>query len=330
VKRRQFITLLGGGAAMAWPLAARAEQSQGVRRIALFPLGAEGDPEAHTYVRALRETLERLGWIDGQNIRIDIRWESGDAGRVQADVAGALSLAPDVIVSGGTVYTRELQQRTKTIPIVFVNVGDPLASGLVHSLAQPGGNVTGFVAVESSFGGKWMELLKEIAPRVNAVLVLVDPQNPTWKFHVPTIEAAARSFVVQVTAAHVRNPAEIESAIDGFAGKPNAGMIVLPSPFAQAHRELTIALAAKHRLPAVYGARLYVASGGLLSYSSDWLDQYRQAASYVDRILKGARPGDLPVQQPVKFELVINLKTANVLGIEVPLFLQQRADEVIE
>ena len=327
MKRRDFIAILGG--AMAWPLAARAE-SQGMRRIALFPLGAEGDPEAHTYVRALRETLERLGWIDGQNIRIDIRWESGDAGRVQADVAGALSLAPDVIVSGGTVYTRELQQRTKTIPIVFVNVGDPLASGLVHSLAQPGGNVTGFVAVESSFGGKWMELLKEIAPRVNAVLVLVDPQNPTWKFHVPAIEAAARSFVVQVTAAHVRNPAEIESTIDGFAGKPNAGMIVLASPFAQAHRELTIALAAKHRLPAVYGARLYVASGGLLSYSSDWLDQYRQAASYVDRILKGARPGDLPVQQPVKFELVINLKTANVLGIEVPLFLQQRADEVIE
>ncbi len=327
MKRRDFIAILGG--AMAWPLAARAE-SQGMRRIALFPLGAEGDPEAHTYVRALRETLERLGWIDGQNIRIDIRWESGDAGRVQADVAGALSLAPDVIVSGGTVYTRELRQRTNTIPIVFVNVGDPLASGLVHSLAQPSGNVTGFVAAESTFGGKWMELLKEIAPRVNAVLVLVDPQNPTWKFHVPAIEAAARSFVVQVTAAHVRNPAEIESAIDGFAGKPNAGMIVLPSPFAQAHRELTIALAAKHRLPAVYGARLYVASGGLLSYSSDWLDQYRQAASYVDRILKGARPGDLPVQQPVKFELVINLKTANVLGIEVPLFLQQRADEVIE
>jgi putative tryptophan/tyrosine transport system substrate-binding protein len=293
MKRREFIALLGG-AAVAWPLAARAEQSQGVRRIALFPLGAEGDPEAHTYVRALRETLERLGWIDGQNIRIDIRWESGDAGRVQADVTGALSLAPDVIVSGGTVYTRELQQRTKTIPIVFVNVGDPLASGLVHSLAQPGGNVTGFVAVESSFGGKWMELLKEIAPRVNAVLVLVDPQNPTWKFHVPAIEAAARSFVVQVTAAHVLYPAEIESAIDGFAGKPNAGMIVLASPFAQAHRELTIALAAKHRLPAVYGTRLYVASGGLLSYSSDWLDQYRQAASYVDRILKARGPGTCP------------------------------------
>jgi putative ABC transport system substrate-binding protein len=223
-----------------------------------------------------------------------------------------------------------LRQRTGTIPIIFVNVGDPLASGLVHSLARPGGNVTGFVAVESSTGGKWMELLKEIAPRVKEVLVLVDPQNPTWKFHVPAIEAAGQSFAVSVTAAHVRSPDEIERAIDAFAAKPNGGMIVLASPFAQAHRELTITLAAKHRLPAVYGARLYVASGGLLSYSSDWIEQYRQAASYVDRILKGARPGDLPVQQPTKFELVINLKTAKALGLEVPLQLQQLADEVIE
>jgi putative tryptophan/tyrosine transport system substrate-binding protein len=329
VKRREFIRLLGSTAA-AWPIAGRAQQTEQMRRISMFPLGAESDPEAQAYVRAMRQALEKLGWIDGQNIRIDIRWESGDAGRVQTDVAGALSLSPDVIVSGGTVYTRELRQRTNTIPIVFVNVGDPLASGLVHSLARPGGNVTGFVAVESLFGGKWMELLKEIAPRVNEVLVLVDPQNPTWKFHVPAIEAAAQSFAVRVTAAHVGNPAEIERAIAGFAGKPNAGMILLPSPFAQAHRELSIALAAKHRLPAVYGARLYVASGGLLSYSSDWVDQYRQAASYVDRILKGTRPGDLPVQQPAKFELVINLKTAKALGLEVPLFLQQRADEVIE
>jgi putative ABC transport system substrate-binding protein len=329
MRRRNFIALLGS-AAVAWPCAARAQQTERMRRIALFPLAAESDPEAQAYVRALRQALEKLGWIDGQNIRIDIRWESGDVGRMQADVAAMLSLAPDVIVSGGTPVTRELRQRTGTIPIVFVNVGDPLASSLVRSLAQPGGNVTGFAALESSIGGKWVELLKEIAPRVNQVFVLVDPQNPTWKFHLPTIEAAAQSFALPLTAAQARNSAEIEHAIDGFAGKPNAGMIVLPSPFAQAHRELTIALAAKHRLPAVYGARSYVASGGLLSYSSDWVDQYRQAASYVDRILKGARPGDLPVQQPTKFELVINLKTAKTLGLDVPLFLQQRADEVIE
>jgi putative ABC transport system substrate-binding protein len=329
LRRRQFITLLGGAAA-AWPFAARAQQPDRIRRLALFPLSAQSDPEAQAYVRALRQSLERLGWIDGQNIRIDIHWQSGDAGRMQANIADALSLAPEVIVSGGTPLTRELLQRTRTIPIIFVNVGDPLASGLVQSLAHPGGNVTGFTAIESSFGGKWVELLKEIAPRVNQVLVLVDPQNPTWKFHVPAIEAAAQSLAVQLTAVHVHNPAEIERAIDAFAGRPNAGMIPLPSPFVQAHRELIIALAAKHRLPAVYGARSYVMSGGLVSYSSDWIDQYRQAASYVDRIFKGARPADLPVQLPSKFELVINLKTAKTLGLDVPWFLQQRADEVIE
>ena len=222
LRRREFMTLL---AAATWSLAARAQQSERIRRIALFPLGAESDAEAQAYVRALRQSLERLGWIDGQNIRIDIRWQSGDAGRTQAVIADALSLAPEIIVSGGTPLTGELRQRTRTIPIVFVNVGDPLGSGLVHSLAHPGGNVTGFTAGESSFGGKWVELLKEIAPRVNQVLVLVDPQNPTWKFHVPTIEAAAQSFAVQLTVIHVHYPAEIERAIDAFAGRPNAGMI---------------------------------------------------------------------------------------------------------
>jgi putative tryptophan/tyrosine transport system substrate-binding protein len=322
-------TLLGGATA-AWPLVTRAQQPERIRRIALFPLGAERDPEAQAYVRALRQSLEKLGWIDGQNIRIDIRWESGDAGRMQADVAAALGRAPDIIVSGGTPVTRELRQRTRTIPIVFVNVGDPLESGLVQRLVQPGGNVTGFTAHEASIGGKWVELLKEIAPRVNQVLVIVDPENPTGKFHLRTVEAAAQSFAMPLTAAHVRSRAEIERAIDAFAGKPNVGMIVLPSPFAQANRELTIALAAKNRFPAVYASRLYVTSGGLISYSSDWVDQYRQAASYVDRTFKGAQPTDLPIQQPTKYELVINLQTAKALGLDVPLFLQQRADEVIE
>ncbi len=329
MRRREFVTLLGGAAA-TWPLAVRAQQPERIRRIVLFLLGAERDPEAQADVRALRQSLGKLGWVDGQNIRIDIRWASGETGRMQADVTAALGLDPDVIVSGGTPVTAELRRKTRTIPIVFVNVGDPLGSGLVQNLAHPDGNLTGFVAHESSIGGKWVELLKEIAPHLNQVLLLVDPQNPTWKFHVPAIEAAARSFAVPLTAAHVHSAAEIERAIGAFAGKPNAGMIVLPSPFAQAHRELTIALAAKHRLPAMYGARTYAADGGLMSYSSDWVDQYRQAASYVDRIFKGARPADMPVQQPTKYELVINLRTAKALGLDVPLFLQQRADEVIE
>jgi ABC-type uncharacterized transport system substrate-binding protein len=332
MNRREFIALLAGAAApsLLWPRAARAQQAARPRRIAVFPLAAEGDPEAQAYLAALRQTLAKLGWIEGQNVQIDIRWASGETGRMQADVAAALGLAPDVIVSGGTPVTTELRGRTRTIPIVFVNVGDPLGSGLVENLAHPGGNLTGFVAVESSIGGKWMELLREIAPHVKEVLALVDPQNPTWRFHLPAIEAAAQSFALPLTAAHVPSPAEIERAIDAFAGKPNAGMIVLPSPFAQTHRELTIALAAKHRLPAMYGARPYVASGGLICYGTDWVDQYRQAATYVDRIFKGARPADLPVQLPTKYELVINLKTAKALGLDVPLFLQQRADEVIE
>jgi putative tryptophan/tyrosine transport system substrate-binding protein len=329
IGRRKFLATLGG-TVIAWPLAARAQQTERLHRIALFPLGAESDPQAQAYVRALRQSLEKLGWIEGQNIRIDIRWQSDDVGRMQADLAGALSLAPEIIVSGGTPVTEDLRQRTRTIPIVFVNVADPLTSGLVHSLAQPGGNVTGFSSYESSIGGKWVELLKEIAPRLDRLLVLANPQNPTWKFHVPTIKAATQSFALPLTVAHVRTPAEIERAIDAFAANPDAGMIVLPSPFIQAHRELTIALAARHRLPAVYATRLYVASGGLVSYGSNWVDEYRQAASYVDRIFKGAGPADLPVQQPAKFELVINLKTANALGLDIPLFLQQRADEVIE
>jgi len=325
--RRAFITLLGGAA--AWPLAARA-QPERIRRIALFPVGTESDPETQACVRALRQSLEKRGWIDGQNIRIDIRWGGGETGRMQADVASALSLAPDVIVSGGTPITAELRRNTRTIPIIFVNVGDPLGTDLVHSLAQPGGNVTGFTSYESSIGGKWVELLKEIAPRVTQMLVLVYPQNPTWKFHLPTIERAAHSFALQLTTAHVHSLTEIERAIDAFAATPNAGMIALPSPFAQAHRELIIALAAKHRLPAIYANRLYVTSGGLVSYSSDWVDEYRQAASYVDRILKGALPADLPVQQPTKFELAINLKTAKALSLTIPDTLLARADEVIE
>jgi putative tryptophan/tyrosine transport system substrate-binding protein len=230
MRRREFISLLAGVG--AWPAAARAQQGQGLRRIALFPLGAESDPEAHAYVSALRQGLEKLGWLDEQNIRIDIHWATGEVGRMQADIASALSLSPDVFVCGGIQITAEVRKKTQTIPIVFVNAGDPLEARLVHSLARPGGNVTGFAALESSIGGKWLELLKEIVPRVNEILVLVYPDNPTWKFHLPAIEAASKPSAMQVTAIQVQNPSEIQRAIGSFAGKPNAGMITLPSPFA--------------------------------------------------------------------------------------------------
>jgi putative tryptophan/tyrosine transport system substrate-binding protein len=328
--RRRDVLLAIALSASGSPLVADAQQSEHIRRITLFPLGAEADPAARGYVRALRESLGKLGWSDGKNIQIDVRWESSDPARMWADVTAALRLAPEVIVSGGTPTTVEVAQRTRTIPIVFVNVGDPIASGLVHSFAQPGGNVTGFAAAESSIGSKWVELLKEMAPRVERLLVIFDPQNPTWKFHVPTIEAASSSLALPVMRVELRSSADIESAIDAFASKPNGGLIALPSPFIQAHRELTIALAAKYSLPAMYGVRTYVASGGLMSYNSDWVDQYRQAAAYVDRILKGEKPSNLPVQEPTKYELAINLKTARALNLVVPLHLQQLADEVIE
>jgi putative ABC transport system substrate-binding protein len=327
IGRRQFITLLGGAAA-AWPLAARAQQPDRVRRIGVFAFGAESDPAAQAYVRALRQGLEQLGWIEGRNIRVDYRWASGD--RLKAEVAEMVELAPDVILCGATQLTGEFQQKTRTIPIVFVHVADPVAGGLVESLARPGGNITGFTAYESSIGEKWLEVLKEIAPRLTQVAVLVDPQNPTWMMHVPTMEKAAPLFAVQLTAVHVRDAAEIERSINSFGARPNTGLIVLPSVMNSDQRELITTLAAKHRMPAIYALRAFVASGGLAYYSSDWVDLYRRAASYIDRILKGAKPADLPVQQPTKFELAINLKTAKALGLDVPPSILARADEVIE
>jgi putative ABC transport system substrate-binding protein len=294
----------------------------------VFAFGAESDPAAQAYVRALRQGLEQLGWIEGRNIRVDYRWASGD--RLKAEVAEMVELAPDVILCGATQLTGEFQQKTRTIPIVFVHVADPVAGGLVESLARPGGNITGFTAYESSIGEKWLEVLKEIAPRLTQVAVLVDPQNPTWMMHVPTMEKAAPLFAVQLTAVHVRDAAEIERSINSFAARPNTGLIVLPSVMNSDQRELITTLAAKNRMPAIYALRAFVASGGLAYYSSDWVDLYRRAASYIDRILKGAKPADLPVQQPTKFELAINLKTAKALGLDVPPSILARADEVIE
>jgi putative ABC transport system substrate-binding protein len=329
IGRRQFITLLGGGA-VGWRLAARAQQPDQVRRIGVFTSGAESDPSAQAYVRALRQGLEKLGWIEGRNIRADYRWASGDVNRLRADAAEMVDLTPDVILCGGTQLTEILRQKTGAIPIVFVHVADPIAGGLVQSLARPDDNITGFTAYDSSISEKWLEVLKKIAPRLTQVLVLVDPQNPTWMLHVPTMEKVAPSFAVQLTTVHVRSPEEIERAIDAFVATPNAGMIVLPSVMTGDQRDLIINLASKHRMPAIYALRAFVSSGGLIYYSSDWADLYRRAASYVDRILKGAKPGDLPVQQPVKFELIINLKTAKAFDLTVPPTLLALADEVIE
>jgi putative ABC transport system substrate-binding protein len=325
MRRREFITLLGSAA--AWPLVAGGQQAERIRRIAaIIPplLLAEG-------AEALRQGLKKLGWTDGQDIRIDSRRLSGDTAHVRSDVTDVVAQAPEVIVSGGTESTMLLKEKTKTIPIVFVHVADPLSGGLVQSLARPGGNITGFAAYESSIGGKWLEALKEIAPHVQNILILVDRQNPTWRMHVPAIETAAPSFNVQVMATNVSNAQDIESAIETFAGKPNIGVVVLPSLILDSvYLQLLIALAAKHRFPTISANPNWTRGGGLISYSSDWVDLYRRAAEYVDKILKGANAGDLPVQQPIKFELGINLRTARALDLDVPPTLLARADEVIE
>ena len=329
MRRREFITLIAGALVEGRPLAARAQQPDRVRRIGVFVFGAESDPSAQAYVRALGQGLEQLGWIEGRNIRVDYRWTGGN--RLTAEVAEMVDLAPDLIVCGGTQLAVEFKQKTRTIPIVFVQVADPIAAGLVESLARPAGNITGLTAyAQSSLGEKWLELLKEIAPRLTQVLVLVDPQNPTWMKHVPAMENVALSFAVQLTVVHARNPAEIARSIEAFAARSNAGLVVLPSLMTENQRELITTLAAKHRMPAVYAIRTFVTSGGLAYYGTDWVDLYRRAASYVDRILKGAKPADLPVQGPTKFELSINLKTAKALDLEVPPTLLARADEVIE
>ena len=325
--RREFIAVVVG-AVSACPLVTSAQHEHGsVRRIAVL---IPSSPVASVFIQSLREGLEKLEWFDGKNvqlIKVEFRSTAGDVHSLKSEAAKLVALAPEIIVSGGTQATIALKEITGSIPIVFVHVADPLAGSLIQSLARPGGNITGFAAYESSIGGKWLELLKEIAPHVNHVLVLVG-QNPTWRMHVPTMQGAALTLNVKLTITHVRDAAAIERAINALAGEPNRGMIVLPDNLLDERRELVVRLAAKHRIPDVYGSQ--EASGGLLFYSSDWADLYRRAASYVDQILKGAKPGALPVQQPTKFRLVINLKTAKALGLTIPSTLLAIADEVIE
>jgi putative tryptophan/tyrosine transport system substrate-binding protein len=327
VKRREFITLLGGAAA-AWPLAARAQQVERLRKVGVLVPAAAGTPHWQAYVAAFREGLQKLGWSDGRNILIEERWGPNvELGRHAAEFAG---MTPDVILAGSASPTRALQQATRTIPIVFANVPDPMANGLVTNLARPSGNITGFANYEPTIAIKWLELLKQIAPDVARVAFIYDPTNPTGVAYLRAIESAASSFGVQVSGATVRNGEEIERAIAAFAREPNGGLVVAGGPSTATYEAVVIALAARHRLPAVYPTREIVTGGGLASYGVDTSDLFRRAASYVDRILKGEKPSDLPVQFANKFELVINQKTAKALGLDPPISLLARTDEVIE
>jgi putative ABC transport system substrate-binding protein len=329
VKRRQFITFLGGAA--AWPLAARAQQLDVVRRIGVLTGFAESDREGQAFVAAFREGLQKLGWVEGRNIRIDYRWAALDTDLMQRFAKELVALQPDLILTQSTPAAAAMLQQTHTIPIVFAIVADPIGSGFVASFPQPGGNITGFVTMEPTMAGKWLELLKEIAPRVARVAMLFNPATaPYAEYWLNPFKAAAASFAVQAIVAPVHDKSELESVVVAQAREPNGGLIVMPDTFTTGHRSEITSLAARYRLPAVYPYRVFAEFGGLLSYGDDLTDNFRRAASYADRILKGAKPSELPVQAPVKFELVINLKTAKALGLDVPAQLQQRADEVIE
>ena len=327
MRRRDFITLLGSAAAV-WPVATRAQQSERMRRIGVLMNISADDPEGQSRIVAFVQGLQQSGWTDGRNIRIDTRWAAGDADRFHRYAEELLALAPDVILASATPSVQALQQATRTVPIVFANVGDPVGMGFVESLARPGGNTTGFTPLEFGFGAKWLELLKEIAPRLTRVAVLRD--LTIGPAQLSAIQAVAPSFGVELSPVGVRDAGEIERTIAAFAQSSNAGMIVTASTSAVIHRHLIAMLAARHRLPAVYSYRYFATTGGLMSYGVNPIDMYRRAASYVDRILKGEKPADLPVQTPTKYQLVVNLKTAKALGLDIPTSILARADEVIE
>jgi putative ABC transport system substrate-binding protein len=328
IRRREFIVTLGGAA--AWPLAARAQQAERMRRVGVLMNRAADDPQGQARVAAFQQALQQLGWDDGRNVQIDIRWGEDDADRSRRYAQELVALAPDVILSSGTVGVEALKHVGCTLPIVFVLVVDPVGVGLVDSLARPGGNVTGFMVYEYSIGGKWLELLKQIAPNVTRAAVLRDAAIPSGNAQFATIQALAQSLGVEVSPISVHDAGEIERGIATFARAPNGGLIATPNASVSAHRDVIIALAARHKLPAVYPWRDMVADGGLISYAPDLIDQLRRSASYVDPILKGEKPADLPVQAPTKYELVINLKTAKAIGLEVPATVIARTDEVIE
>jgi len=324
MRRRDFVSLIGGSA-VVWPLVARAQQGERMRRVGVL----ESIPE-DPYLAAFMQGLQRLGWADGHNVRIDTRWGAGKGDDIRKHAAELSALAPDVMLVVGTPAVASLLQATNAVPIVFLRVTDPVGAGFVDSLARPGGVATGFSLSEYSFSGKWLELLKTIAPRVTRVAVLRDPAIATGGGQFAAIQSAAPSLGVEVSPINVRDAGEIERTVTAFARVPNSGLIATRSYLVNVHRDLIINLAARHKLPAIYFDRTFAVGGGLISYGPDYADQYQRAAGYVDRILKGEKPADLPVQAPTKFQLVINLKTAKALGIDVPAHLQQLADEVIE
>jgi putative tryptophan/tyrosine transport system substrate-binding protein len=328
MRRREFIAVLGG-AAIAWPLTARAQQDR-LRRIGVLIGAVETDPESQARIVAFKEGLQALGWTEGRNVHIDYRFGSADLDLTRKYAAELVGLAPDVILANSPLVLRALRQQTSTIPIVFALVVDPVGEGFIKSLAQPGGNITGFTSFEYPLSAKWLEVLREIAPSVRRVGAINQEENVTGAGYLRALESAALAMGVQLIATHVRDAADIERAIAAMASRSNGGLIILPSPLALVNREIIAKLAARHRLPAVYPYRYFVASGGLMSYGADSVEIFRRSALYIDRILKGDKPAALPVQQPTKFELVVNLKAAKALGLEVPWFLQQRADEVIE
>jgi putative tryptophan/tyrosine transport system substrate-binding protein len=328
IRRREFVVTLGGVAA-AWPLATRAQQADRVRRIGALMTQAADDPEGQSRLLALAQGLQESGWTIGRNVRIDTRWGEGDAERYRRYAAELVALAPDVILVNGPAALAQLQQATRSLPIVFTNVFDPVGGGFVLSVARPGGNATGFMLAEYSTSGKWLELLKEIAPRVTRAAIIRDPTLTSAVAQFAAIQSAATPLGVELSPIDVRNSGDIERAVAAFARAPNGGLIVT-SGGSSTRRSLIMTLAARHKLAAVYPFRYFVTSGGLISYGPDPIDQYRRAAGYVDRILKGEKPADLPVQAPTKYQLVINLKTAKALGLEIPPTVLARADEVIE
>jgi len=328
LRRRDFVALFGG--AVAWPAMAGAQQAERMRRIGVLLPAAADDTEFQIRIAAFHQGLQQSGWTIGRNVRIDIRWATTDAAEIRRHAAELAALAPDVILAPAATTVGPLLQATRTVPVVFPSLVDPVGAGFVDSLARPGGNATGFMNFEYSIGGKWLELLKEIAPDVTRVAVLRYAATPSGVGQFGIIQSVAPSLGVEVAPANMRDTSEIERAVAAFARAPNGGLIVTASPLAQRHRDLIVRLAARHKLPAVYFDRSFTAAGGLISYGPDYIDQYRRAAGYVDRILKGEKPADLPVQAPTKYELVINLKTARALGLAVSQKLLASADEVIE
>jgi putative ABC transport system substrate-binding protein len=330
VRRREFITLLGGAAA-GWPLSAHAQQSERVRRVTFLHAYAENDPEVLPRIVGFRQGLEALGWVENRNIRVEHRYSSGDLNRIQTYATELVRSAPDLIAGSGTAIIAALKQATDSIPIVFSVVNDPVGQGFVTTLSRPGGNITGFTFVDFPMVGKWLEMLKEIAPGVRRVTLVFDPDTaPYYPVFLREFGAGPASLAVELSASPVRDEVEIEATITAFARDSGGGLIVAPDAFINTRRRLIMALADRHRLPAIYGFRQFVSEGALISYGPDTVDIVRRSASYVDRILKGENPADLPVQAPTKYELVINLKTARALGLTVPLIMQMTANEVIE